>query len=132
MSNIELLPLLKVDAGVQANEDFNPSIAFFEADGVTPLSLAGMAFAASIGTVATLTTAGAQIVIGGVSSNILSFDVLAAAKATWPTGRYPFSLLATDGAFARDVFSAESAIVVGVALCFVAVRVALSRPDIET
>ncbi len=111
MSNIELLPLLKIAAGVQADEDFNPSIAFFAADGVTPLSLAWIAFTARIGSVATLASAGGQIVVSGAAGNILSFNVLAAAK-NWPTGRYPFSLLATDGTYTRDVF-ADSFLVVG-------------------
>jgi hypothetical protein len=105
MTNIASLPLLVATAGVQTDEDFIGSLALTRADGGTPLDLSGLTFTMKIGTFAMV----AVSVFGGV----LSWDVPTASKATWSTGRYRLSLLATDGVEIRDVFSAKSTITIG-------------------
>ncbi len=112
MTNIEFLPLLKVVAGVQGDEDFNPSIAFMQSDGVTPIGLAGIAFTAKIGSLATLSTSAGSLVVSGPGNNVLSFSAPAIGRAIWPTGPQPLSLQATDGTYTRDVF-ANSTLIVG-------------------
>jgi hypothetical protein len=109
MSNILLLSLQQVIAGVEADEDFAPPpLQFFEADGVTPIDLTGIAFTARVGMFPPLTSSGGGIEVSG---NSLTFFAPAAAKA-WRTGRFPFTLLASDGTFTRDVF-ASSTLTVG-------------------
>ncbi len=109
MSNILLLSLQQVIAGVEADEDFAPPpLQFFEADGVTEIDLTGIEFTARVGMFPPLTSSGGGI---GVSGNSLNFFVPAAAKV-WPTGRFPFTLLASDGTFTRDIF-AHSTLTVG-------------------
>lgn len=115
MSNLPLLSLQQVVASVQPDEDFAPPpLLFFQADGVTPISLAGINFTAKIGSLATLTSAAG----GGitVSGNALTLNIPAAQK-NWATGRYPFTLLGSDGTTAQDLF-ASSFITVGQAASF--------------
>lgn len=106
MSNINLLPILQVLAGVQPDEDFVLTIAFWLSDNVTPVALTGITFTASIqdvieeGVAATING-----VISGTSSNILTLQVLAAAKANWQIGTYALTMTASDGTYARDVFA---------------------------
>ncbi|MCI4680164.1 hypothetical protein K9U39_10910 [Rhodoblastus acidophilus] len=110
MSNISLLSLQQVVASVEGDEDFAPPpLQFFEADGVTPIDLTGIEFTARVGMLPPLTSASG----GGiaVSGNSLTFFMPAAAKI-WPTGRFPFMLLASDGAYTRDLF-AHSTLTVG-------------------
>lgn len=109
MSNILLLSLQQVVAGVEADEDFAPpSLLFLEADGVTPIDLTGISFTARIGDFPPLTSANGAIAVSG---NSLTFFVPAAQK-NWATGRYGFSLLASDGTNTRDIF-ANSTLTVG-------------------
>ena len=109
MSNIVLLSLQQVVAGVEADEDFAPPpLQFFEADGVTPIDLTGIEFTARIGMFPPLTSSGGGI---NVSGNSLTFFVPVAAKI-WPTGRFNFTLLASDGTYTRDIF-ANSTLTVG-------------------
>jgi hypothetical protein len=114
-SNIALLSLQQVIAAVEADEDFAPPpLQFFEADGVTPVSLAGISFTAKIGAFPALaSSAGAGIAVSG---NSLTFFVPAASKA-WGTGRYAFTLLASDGTYTRDIF-ANSTLTVGAPAAF--------------
>jgi hypothetical protein len=109
MSNILLLSLQQVIASVETNEDFAPApLQFFEADGVTPIDLTGIEFTARVGMFPPLTSTGGGI---EVSANSLTFFVPATAKV-WPTGRFNFSLLASDGTYTRDIF-ASSTLTVG-------------------
>ncbi len=114
-TNISLLPLQQVTASVEADEDFAPPpILFFQSDGVTPIDLTGIAFTAWIGNNPALTSAfGGAIAVSG---NSVSFFVAASAKE-WPTGRYSFTLLASDGTFTRDIF-ANSTLTVGAPAAF--------------
>ena len=106
MSNILLLGLQQAIASVQPSEDFAPpTLLFFEADGVTPISLDGIAFTAKIGSVATLTAVAGLT----VSGNALTFFV---PVNGWPTGKHDFTLLASDGTDTRDIF-ANSTLTVG-------------------
>jgi hypothetical protein len=107
MTSIESLPLLRVTQGVGIDEDFILALAFYLADGTTPLSLAGIAFVATLsqtGASETLSTTGGEIAISGAASNILTFSVLAAVKASWKSGVYAFDLTAADGTYTKDVF----------------------------
>jgi hypothetical protein len=115
MSNISLLSSQQVIASVDCDEDFAPPpLLFFEADGVTPIDLSGISFTSRIGNFPALTNAGG----GGiqVAGNSLTFFVPAASK-NWPSGRFSFSLLASDGTFTRDLF-ANSTLTVGGAASF--------------
>jgi len=112
MSSIEVIPLLKTITGVQTNEDFIYSLAFYYDDNVTPVSLTGIAFTANIGNIATLSTTANSIIISGSDDNILTMSVLASGKEAWGAGEYSFSLLASDGIYTRDIF-AQSSLIVG-------------------
>ena len=107
MTSIESLPILRVTQGVGLDEDFILALAFYLADGSTPLSLAGIAFVATLsqaGASETLSTTGGGIAITGAASNVLTFNVLAAAKTDWKSGVYEFDLTAMDGIFTKDIF----------------------------
>ena len=115
MSNILLLTPQQVLASVESDEDFGPwTISFFEADGVTPIGVAGISFTARIGAYPALTSAAG----GGitVSGNSLTFFLPAASKA-WATGRYPFTLQAGDETYTRDIL-ANSTLTVGAPAAF--------------
>ena len=72
---------------------------------MTPLSLAGISFAAKIGALGN--------VAGSISaSNVLTIAVAAAAKTAWTAGVYPLSILASDGVQSFDLL-ANSSLTVG-------------------
>ena len=106
MTNIAMLPKYRVTAGVGADEDFLLSMAFTLSDGVTPLSLAGIAFAMTVGSYVVLTTA-SGLSISGALNNVLTAYVPAAAKTAW-TGVVELGLVASDGTYTADVFSGSS------------------------
>lgn len=114
---IESLPLLQANIGVGPDEDLVIALGFTMADGVTPLSLAGISFTSSIvsllsgTTIATLSSEGGEIVVSGGSSNLLTITELAAAKAAWAFGAYALTLTASDGTFTKDVLVSSSVIV---------------------
>ena len=116
-TNIESLPLLQANIGVGSDEDLVIALGFTMADGVTPLSLAGISFTAAVTslltgtTIAILSSEGGEIVVSGGSSNLLTITELAAAKAAWAVGAYALSLTASDGTFTKDVFVSSSVIV---------------------
>jgi len=70
-TNIESLPLLQASIGVGSDEDLVIALGLYLSDGVTALSLAGISFTAAVTslltatTIATLSTAGNQIVVFG-------------------------------------------------------------------
>ena len=109
-TNIESLPLLKITQGVGIDEDWILSIAFTA--GGSALSLSGITFEAILASlpygVDTMDT-----VSGVVSGNIVTFTVLASAKASWQDGPYYLSILATDGTNTKDVLSYSSYLTVG-------------------
>src|SRR5262249_15521932 len=105
MSMLSLLPLVRVTDGVQTNEDWRLSLAFYLSDGVTPIDISELSFSLIVGTVATLTDGAGQLAISGPSNNVLVITALAAQTATWPTAIYPISLVATDGVNTRDIFA---------------------------
>jgi hypothetical protein len=105
MSTLSLLPLIKVVDGVQPGEDWQLSIAFYLDDGVTPIVLSGLTFTASIGAVATLSSASGQIVASGPLGNVLVITALATQTANWPVAVYSLSLVASDGTYTRDLFA---------------------------
>ena len=115
MSNILLLSLQQVAASVEADEDFGPwTMTFFEADGVTPIDLAGISFTATIGPFQALTSgAGGALTVSGNTLTLF----LPAAQKNWATGRYSFSLLASDGTYTRDIL-ANSTVIVGAPAAF--------------
>lgn len=102
MSTISLLPSLIVTDGVQINEDWKLSIAFYLADGVTPIPLTGLIFTVNIGNIATLNAN--QIAIAGPSQNVLLISAYAMQTKNWSTGVYPLTLSVTDGQYTRSLF----------------------------
>ncbi len=112
MSTLTLLPLVRVADGVQPDEDWQLSLAFYLDDGVTPIDLTGLSFILTVDSLATLTTSGGEIVASGPSNNLLVVTALAASKSNWSTGLYSMSLAASDGLFTRDLF-AYSTLTVG-------------------
>ncbi|MGO8740076.1 hypothetical protein [Rhodoblastus sp.] len=116
-ANVSLLQMWTVTASVQPNEDFDTvltSISFFEADGVTPQSLAGIVFTPKLNgqpVFASATNSG--IVVNG---NQLSFAVPVAALGLL-SGSYLFTLLAFDGVRTRSIF-ANSWLTVGAPASF--------------
>jgi hypothetical protein len=107
MTSIESLPLLRVTQGVGVDEDFILALAFYFADGSTPISLAGIAFTATLsqtGASETLSTGTGEIAVIGATANVLGFNVPAAEKAAWKSGVYAFDLTAEDGTYTKDIF----------------------------
>jgi hypothetical protein len=108
MSTLTLLPLVRVSDGVQTDEDWSLSIAYFLDDGVTPIPLTGLSFTLNVGGFATLSTSTGNLVVGGPSNNVLTITALAGAKASWPSGVWPLTLNANDGVYARDLFASST------------------------
>jgi hypothetical protein len=108
MSTLTLLPLIRVSDGVQSDEDWQLSIAFYLDDGVTPIALSGLSFTLSVGAFAALTTNDGQIAIAGPNDNLLVITALAAEKQNWPQGLFPITLTATDGSATRDLFASST------------------------
>ena len=108
MSTLTLLPLIRVSDGVQTDEDWQLSIAFYLDDGVTPVPLSGLNFTLSVGVFATLSTISGQIVVTGPNNNVLVITALATQKASWPQGVFPITLTATDGYATRDLFASST------------------------
>jgi len=105
MSNLTLLPLVRVADGVQSGEDWSLAIAFYLDDGVTPIPLTGLTFTLNVGALATLTSASGQVVASGPSNNVLVISCPASVTATWPAGVVDISLTATSGVSTRDLFA---------------------------
>ena len=112
MSTLTLLPLIRATDGVQPDEDWQLSIAFYLDDGVTPIDLTGLSFVLTVDTLVALTSVDGDIVVSGPSNNILVITSLAASKLNWPSGLYSISLAASDGLFTRELF-AYSTLAVG-------------------
>ena len=112
MSSIALLPLLRVNAGVQTDEDFALSIAFFLRDGVTPIDLSGIAFIASIGSLFVADTAQGFLAVSGSSLNVLSLNIHRRPQGCVANRHFRPALACQDGTAARDVF-ANSTLTVG-------------------
>jgi hypothetical protein len=108
MSTLTLLPLIRVADGVQFDEDWQLSIAFYLDDGVTPVPLSGLSFSLSVGAFAMLSTNAGQIAVSGPNGNLLVITVLAAEKENWPNGVFPITLTATDGSSTRDLFASST------------------------
>ena len=105
MSNLTLLPLVRVADGVQVGEDWSLAIAFYLEDGVTPIALTGLTFTLTVGTLATLTSASGQISTSGPSDNVLVIACPASITAGWTTGVVDIGLMASDGASTRELFA---------------------------
>jgi hypothetical protein len=114
MSTLSLLPLVEITDGVQSDEDWRLSIAYYLDDGVTPIPLTGLSFTLSVGAFAILSSSAGQIVASGPSNNVLVITELAAAKSAWPIGVYPIALSVNDGTYTRDLF-ASSTLTIGAA-----------------
>ena len=112
MSTISLLPLVKVVDGVQPDEDWQLTLAYFLDDGATPVDISALTFSLRIGALATVSSASGQIAVSGPFENLLVITVLAATKASWPIGLYDIALTASDGTYSRDLF-ARSTLAVG-------------------
>jgi len=108
MSTLTLLPLIRVSDGVQSDEDWQLSIAFYLDDGATPVPLNGLSFTLSVGGFATLSSSGGQIIVSGPDDNLLVITAPAAEKATWPQGVFAITLTATDGSATRDLFASST------------------------
>jgi len=68
----------------------------------------------SVGSIALLSSAGGQISVSGPSNNVMNVIVLAANKASWPTGVHDLDLSVSDGVNTLDLF-ASSTLSVGAA-----------------
>lgn len=105
MSNLTLLPLVRVADGVQIGEDWSLAIAFYLDDGNTPILLTGLAFTLTVNTLATLTSASGQLTTSGASGNVLVISYPASATTLWPQGVFDISLTVTDGISTRGLFA---------------------------
>lgn len=99
-TNIALLSLVRVSAGVEVDEDWIFTLNFFQFDGITPLVLTGITLTIDLFSDRGILYAGPMTVV----ANSATISVLAPSKAAWLPGVYSLSLLATDGTNAREVF----------------------------
>ena len=103
MSNIASLPLLRVTQGVGLDEDWVLPLAFLASGSAwDPI---GITFTA------TLTPASgrsAEECVGVVVGNLLTFTVLAAAKASWPPGLYDLTITAAASDGTKDLLTQSS------------------------
>lgn len=105
MTNLTLLPLVRLADGVQIGEDWSLAIAFYLDDGVTPISLNGLTFTLMVGGLTTLSSGAGQITASGPSSNVLAISCAAAITSGWSPGVVDLSLTATDGLSTRNLFA---------------------------
>ena len=113
MSTISLLPLVKVVDGVQPDEDWQLTLAYFLDDGATPVDISALTFSLRIGALATVSSASGQIAVSGPFENLLVITVLAATKASWPIGPIRHrALRRAMETYSRDLF-ARSTLAVG-------------------
>jgi hypothetical protein len=105
MSTLTLLPLIQVSDGVQPDEDWRLAIAFYLDDAVTPVVLTNLTFTLTVGSLATLSSGGGQIAVGGPLGNVVYIVVPAASTAAWPVGIYDLSLSVGDGVSTREIFA---------------------------
>jgi hypothetical protein len=115
MSTLFLLPLIQIVDGVQTNEDWRLSIAFFLEDGITAIPLTGLTFSLAVGNISNITSTSGNITITGPTNNILTINVLATQKSSWTPGFYSLSLTASDGNSTRDLL-ASSSLTIGASL----------------
>ncbi len=106
MSNLSLLPLYQLSAGIQNNEDWTVSLFVAQADGATPVDLTGIAFTARVGGYA-------PIVVNGDATGLVVIAAPASQVATWAPGYYPLSILATAADGTRALAAVESGLTVG-------------------
>jgi hypothetical protein len=115
MSALGILPLLTLTYGVGSDEDFNIPLAFYLSDGVTPISLIGITFTASLvneaGTLASFPSSTASITTSGSASNILTLLVAAQNKQLWPDDNYELLLTGNDGINTRDILQGSTVVV---------------------
>jgi hypothetical protein len=105
MTNLTLLPLVRLADGVQIGEDWSLAIAFYLDDGVTPISLNGLSFTLMAGGLVTLTSGSGQISVSGPGDNVLVIFCAASITSSWPSGVVDLSLTATDGVSTRELFA---------------------------
>ena len=105
MTNLSLLPLVRVADGVQIGEDWSLAIAFYLEDGLTPIPIGDLSFTLNVGALVTLSTASGQIATGGPSNNVLTISCGASITSGWSSGVFDLSLTATDGVATRDLFA---------------------------
>lgn len=105
MTNLTLLPLVRLADGVQIGEDWSLAIAFYLDDGVTPISLSGLSFTLVVSGLTTLSTGSGQIMASGPSNNVLAISCPASITSGWSPGIVDLSLVATDGVSTRDLFA---------------------------
>ena len=105
MTNLTLLPLVRLADGVQIGEDWSLAIAFYLDDGVTPISLSGLTFSLTIGGLNTLSSGSGQIMASGPSNNVLAISCAASITSGWAPGVVDLSLTATNGVSTRDLFA---------------------------
>ena len=105
MSNIALLPLYEVHAGIQANEDWSMSLFVARPDGVTPIDLTGITFTATVGSYT-------PISVSGDATGLVVIAASAAQKSAWADGYHPMTVLATASDGKRDL-TARSFLTIG-------------------
>lgn len=105
MTNLTLLPLVRVADGVQIGEDWSLAIAFYLDDGVTPIALTGLTFSLTVGGLITLSSGSGQIATSGPSNNVLVISCAASITLGWLPAVFDLSLTATDGISTRDLFA---------------------------
>jgi hypothetical protein len=118
MTNILRLPLARADFSIFSNEDWLDSIAFFQADGTTALSLDGIAF--QFGAVSThltlyrlaLSTADGSLLVGG---NALSWNLPASRLINQQLGLWNYDVLAVADGHQRVRVSGTLTIIEGYA-----------------
>jgi hypothetical protein len=105
MTNLTLLPLVRLADGVQIGEDWSLAIAFYLDDGVTPIPLNGLTFTLMVGGLTILSSGSGQIMASGPSNNVLVISCAASITSGWSPRVVDLSLAATDGVSIRDLFA---------------------------
>ena len=104
MSNALPLPLATFAASVGYAEDFIIGFSFNSPNGSIS-DLTGVSFALTIQTLDVLSVANGRLVV--IGNSIIAIRP-AAQKMNWGGGVYPLSLMASDGTYSRELFSASS------------------------
>lgn len=101
MSNITSMPLWRIFAGVQTDEDLLLGLQIKNLDG-SPLDLFGISFTVYLFKFGKVIASFPAPVVGG-SNNIIIFYVLQSALSILGSDTYSLSLVATDSALKRRV-----------------------------
>lgn len=111
-TNILSLPIADIEWALDNNEDWYWSIAYFQADGVTPISIAGISFSGLLRVPGTsnagilpFSTDNRLLITGGPFGNILGWVVPVGIINNIQANTYPYDVIAqADGVTRRLIF----------------------------